>query len=425
MSARRALLVQQVAQPLLGDHPIGDVPQHEQPGDLCPAAVAQRAHRHRVVPLRAGGVGQAELALGRGARLVAFEQGGDVGQEVLGVASDQRGAGLPEDVGGGRVDVCHPALDVEHDHGLDHLRDQRPAGDGHQVEQPQPEDAPHEDRREDDEEEWRGVDLAQPEQVEVVQHVPDQRQQRGDDDDIGLPPVGPAHPADPLHEQPEGGDQQQPRVQGVHPEDRPRDRDRRAGQRAGGVVLRAVAVHEPSGGGHREQRQDDNGLDAQEGRGAPADAPTGRVLADEHPQGARHRDDADELEPGPDLGGGDGARRQLDGVAAGPEEDPEQHQDEARATGRGTASPDVPEHGQVRGSSDGEPQAERELLRHHDSRPRPGKAGSAHTVTSWRRRGERHQAFGGAAAAPPAATASPPRAMCACDQQHVAAPRPR
>jgi hypothetical protein len=314
---------------------------------------------------------------------VAGQQRRDGGQHVLDVAPDERVAPHAEDVGGRGVGVGDPALDVEDDHAVEHLSDEGATGDGEDVQQPEPEDPPDEHEREDREEERRGVHAAEPEEVEVVGDVADQREQAGDDHDVRLPPVGPADPSDPRHERAERDDQEHPAVGGVGPEQRARVRDRRVVD----LVGRQVVMDQVAGLRQREQRQDEDGLDAEQGEHPPRERPADRVLPDERPQRGRHHHDADELQPRPHLRGGHGVRGELDGVARRPDEDPEQGDDEARPARGRAATPHVPGHAEVRGASHREPQAERELPRHHDSRPPPlcGQR-SVLTVTSRRPR---------------------------------------
>ena len=123
---------------------------------------------------------------------------------------------------------------------------------------------------------------------------------------------GPADAAHPLHEQPERGEQQQPRVERVRPEQRPGRRHRRPRSCAAAIVRRRGKRGRGPGRGQREQAEHDGGLDAEQRDRAPAQPPAGRVLPDEHPQRRRDRHDPDELQVRPRLRGRHAVGRELD-----------------------------------------------------------------------------------------------------------------
>jgi hypothetical protein len=157
----------------------------------------------------------------------------------------------------GRVHVADPSEGVGQDDGIRHRMDYQLPRDGGQVDQPLPEQAPHQDAAGGDKGERGQVDPRERADREVVQQVGAPGQQCRRDQDQRSQPVDPREPRHAQHEHRGSREHQDVRVEEMDPEERSGAHERQL--MADRVAL--VVAHQVMGGGDREQQQDGRGLD--------------------------------------------------------------------------------------------------------------------------------------------------------------------
>ena len=356
---------------LLGQDPLGDVTQDHQlaggpgapVGECLPPDVELVVPERQLAPLvrRAGG----------GRRVV-----GGLREQVVQSPPDELGPGSSQHPGAGGVHVHHPAEGVQHEHGVGHRVHDDATRERGQVEQPLPEDAPHEDPTGHDEQERSEVEAGERTHLEVVQRVGDPRQECRSHQRERHAPVGPREAHHGGHEDGGPHENQRVRVDEVHPEHPAGLHDR---QFLPGRARR-VEVDEVVGGGDRQQGQHDQRLGRQHGQHLPADQmPSSGVLQRERQPGRGQHADADVLHVAPEAPGGQvvRARGQLHGVEQPPPGGGGQQHRQAHAGGRPAPPGDVQrapgQHQAGKSRETGKP-------RQHD--PSPPRTADPHRLTS-------------------------------------------